>query len=687
MYGQKFVFIRDEKKTLDEMNRIEADARELVRSQSYPTMEAFAEEAGDVPVVRVAGGLEFVLDENGPIEANGRQWRPGGVPDIRHFGAPLDGVSDDAPALQALIDYADAAGLKRITIGGAPTLHSTVFLKGGIDYLWDGWVTYLGSGNAFQIVDRAGGYERYGKFRGFRLRGNPAARCGLFLTNCQYWDWGDTVIENFTYEGTGIADADGVVDRGAWAVIETNTPDNRGSGRHMFGRLNWTNVANGWLKTKNAAIIGTANTGASHSTCLGGAIQYGTSARWMNYGCWWEVGEANEATKLRCSTSYEYTAGWHLADAKMVLDGCAGDGPVYSSFVYFLAGQVGGAITGIRLFPADDGTSTMLTTPVPWAGSPETMAQAVVDQIIADGRQYPATPYRALAYGPQVIFYRVDTATDREISFTSAETRLISVTHSGTRGFGQQIDFGDSSLTNGKLNGAPYDNYPGVTENAYGYRRGHGGSRETYGCIIAAGGGEIRAFEGNGPNEIITFTSPDVIGGWEVEQGNSRISAKRQLTKDPFAYNADDLARFYTNDPAKLVVTHRVQQFRLIQYGPFVHCNVYFAFTATTAINGADAYWELLPPLTLDRISKPNGTYDYVMPVLVTGLSHANVIGRNAYLTISNATGRQSPNGFPTARLSFSNNSVNTWLLSNHITVGTEVGITGNHMWPVQRFS
>lgn len=662
--------------TLEQVLEAKAAAEAAAPFASMAEFQAQAE----APVTRVAGGLEFVLDPAGPITANGRQWRPGGVPDIRHFGAPLDGVSDDAPALQALIDYADAAKLQRITIGGAPTLLNTVFLKGGIDYLWDGWVTYLGSGNAFQMTDR-GGYERYGKFRGFRLRGNPSARCGLFLTNSQYWDWGDTVIEEFLYEGTGVADSSGLVDRGAWAVIETNTPDNRGSGRHQFGRLNWTNVANGWLKTKNAEIVGTANTGASHSTCSGGAIQYGTSARWMNYGCWWEVGEANEATKLRCSTSYEYTSGWRLEDAKTVLDGCAGDGPVYSSFIYFLGGAEGGAITGIRLFPADDGTSDLLATPVPWAGDAAAMAAAVVAQIEADGRQYPARPYRSVAYGPQVIFYRVDAVTDREVSFSSAETRLISVAWSGNRGFGQQIDFGDSSLTNGKLNGAPYDKYPGVTENAYGYRRGHGGSRETYGCIIAAGGGEIRAFEGNGPDEMITFTSPDVMGGWEIEQGNSRISAKRQLTSDPFLYNNDAGLTLYVSPPESMPFTQRKSQFRIMQYGPMAYVMMSLAFTPTAKVNGAALYWEMDEP-DMDRRIRPAGTYTWRIPVKVTGLT-GTPVGHSFWFEVSST---QISRGKVAGRLAYSNGAINSWVASNHVTVGTEITIDGDKYWLVDRF-
>lgn len=135
MYGNRFVLIRSEKKTLDEMERLEREASEAAdraaseaNAQIAPAVTA-AQEARDqaqdarddaeaaagtaaaaalapVQVLRV-GRLAYGRDASGTALAteDGQKWSPVGNVTPNHWGAAADGATDDTAAINSAIAW------------------------------------------------------------------------------------------------------------------------------------------------------------------------------------------------------------------------------------------------------------------------------------------------------------------------------------------------------------------------------------------------------------------------------------------------------------------------------------------------------------------------------------------------------------------------------------------------------
>src|SRR5690606_10116564 len=189
--------------------------------------------------------------------------------------------------------------------------------------------------------------------------------------------------------------------------------------------------------------------------------------------------------------------------------GCAGDGPMFTAFVYPLGGA--GTVNSISML----GTP-LLETPVSWEGTRQETADAIVAQIEADGNQYPETEYRCISHDEQVMIFRVNDD-GNNIPVAVSELSGVSVSSTG-------VTVGHSGIAQGLLQGPPYTNYRDIPTNQWGYRTGHGGVWEAYGFRYRAnpegqgrGGGSLIEPEGNGPRHIVSYDA-------ELTQRNVNVS-------------------------------------------------------------------------------------------------------------------------------------------------------------------
>lgn len=604
-------------------------------------------------------GQEWVAVD---VTPGGARWVSASASFDATAAAPMNGVDDDAPHIQAAFDLANSLGLRDVIVPGDPTIKTTVYLYGDCKYRFSGTVTFAGTGGAaFEIIDE-GGYQTNGQVDGLDLVGNDSADIGLKLINCRYWTLTNIKIKGFNKPG-------------AWGVVFTSTADNRNASSNMFINPNISNCTNLMRFGRDPSIVGSMNTGSSFNTIVGGYLgPFGDDSTTEQYGIQNEVGEGNKFLNVRVSTRRHYTVCWDVMDARTQMIGCAGDGPCFTAFVYPLGGT--GSVDSITLLEVP-----MLTTPVAWAGTRQATADAIVAQIVADGKQYPATEFRAIAHDEQVMFFRVEGGVEKLLSVS--EIGQITVTKSAS------LDVGNSSINQGLLQGAPYVSYQDVYSNQWGYRTGHGGVRGVYGFRLrnhpsgsGSASGSLVEPEGNGPRHIVWFEDDNEVA-FRVDQAGASLHGGRFLTTDAVFVNRDGGINALIDPNNGGTCAHTNQMLRILPFGPMVQAYLDLNFTPT--FTGAAAFYVELPQLPgVSNTTKPldvAGMY-YHIPVTVTGLTGA-AAGKGCRLVIYG--GASSPNGHPVARLMMADSAA--LITTGHMTSGTAVRIRGWGQWPVDRFA
>lgn len=180
------------------------------------TSESYSEFASssftaDVKVVEadVAGyKVAWIRDDNGPIGPtdDGGMWKPWGQITPLHFGATASNTGNDAPAVQAAVDYAGT--IDTYPDPSFPKVKGSVFLPSGI-YLFAAGSTVTiprgvsihGESRSATLIRHMGGdvdcfttdagevSNTNVAFRDFSLRGVGTTRCGIRITggykNCE----------------------------------------------------------------------------------------------------------------------------------------------------------------------------------------------------------------------------------------------------------------------------------------------------------------------------------------------------------------------------------------------------------------------------------------------------------------------------------------------------------------------
>ena len=577
--------------------------------------------------------------------------------------APMNGIDDDAPHIQAAFDLANSLGIRDVIVPGNPTIKTPVYLYGGCRYRFGGTVTFAGAGGAaFEIVDN-GGFQANGQVDGLDLVGNDLADIGLKLSGCRYWTFTNIKVRGFNKPG-------------AWGVVLTSTADNRNASSNTFINPNIFNCTNLMRFGRDPSIVGSMNTGASFNTIVGGYLgPFGDDSATEQFGIQNEVGEGNKFVNVRVSTRRHYTVCWDVMDARTQMIGCAGDGPCFTAFVYPLGGT--GSVDSITLLGVP-----MLETPVAWAGTRQATADAIVAQIVADGNQYPATAFRAVSHDEQVMFFRVEDGVEKLLSV--AEISQIVVTKSDT------LNVGNSSLNQGLLQGAPYVSYQDVAFNKWGYRTGHGGVRGVYGFRMrphpsgsGAPSGALIEPEGNGPRHIVEFANETSARMFRIDQAGASLHGGRMLTTDAVFLNLDGNINALIDPANGGTCAHTTQMLRTLPFGPMIHAHIDLNFTPT--FTGAAAFYIEFPQVAgVGNTTKPLAVagLNYRVPVSVSGLTGA-AAGKTINMVVyGNAL---SPNGHPHARLEFADTGA--LVTTGHMTSGAAVRIRGWGQWPVERFA
>lgn len=628
-------------------------------AQYYSREEAEAAEPLAVETIINVDGLLYKRDPNGTAltTGDGSTWSPADEITSAHWGAPMNGVDDDAPAIQAAIDYAAASPKKRVRITGMVWI-SYIEIPSNIELIFEGPQTTIGT-EGFALNGKSGDFVRNTKISGINLLGNNNMDGGFLMEGFQYCTVYDPMITGFNKPG-------------AWGMVLSGDEENRNSSSNLIMNPNIT-LCNNLIKFgTNPAIGGSHNTGASFNTFIGGFNgPFGDNTEEYQYGVLVEVGEGNKFVNMRVSTSRHHAICWEIMDARTQLIGTAGDGPCFTAFVYPLAGSPGNTVNSITLL----GTP-LLTTPVEWQGTRMATSEAIVAQIEADGNQHPNTEFFAMAHDEQVMFWRIDNQGNK-VRLTTAELANISVTTTG-------VVTGHSGINLGLLQGPPYSNYPDVNTTKWGYRAGHGGVWETYGVRFRAnpggsgrGGGSLIEPEGNGPRHVIWFDDETTQRSVNVVQAGSTVISGETLTTDAVQQNLDGRIQV-TPTSGNVSISHAQQRLRIINFGPMIFAEIVLRFTPTITTNG-QLYFEFPEVPGLYNTVTPldiNGM-QYNIPITISGTS----LTSQPYLSIFG--GQTSPNGHPFARLMTAQGTIaSTSIMSS----GQEVQIRGWGHWPVNRF-
>lgn len=98
------------------------------QGRQYDTRAAFVADTDYAPTdgtVVTAGGVAYLRQAGADVLPGLAGWVPFGRQYARHFGAVLDGVTDDLAAVQAGIDYMDVSGVRELVFDGTAFLSAT----------------------------------------------------------------------------------------------------------------------------------------------------------------------------------------------------------------------------------------------------------------------------------------------------------------------------------------------------------------------------------------------------------------------------------------------------------------------------------------------------------------------------------------------------------------------------------